>query len=273
MAKRKSDFFKEFRNINEFVSYLDTFGPPTAKDESNWTYDPEWHGSVDYADARQRVLTGDGELAKKLRGSENLDIRVPSTGTRRKMQAAVVGFMPHVPNAIAGIPTSMITVREQKISKKVISVYYGVNTSGSVSAENITKVSARVMSCIMSLERKGYRVNLYAVNCANTSDCSSYKYVCFTVKIKDSGQHMDVLKMAMPMISPAWNRRMAFRLRELNGVGHGMGRSVYGDKLREFLDEHHVKYDVALSYYDAENVKTVEGLEKLFIESTKKINK
>ena len=271
--KTMSSIYKHFESIHGLFAYLDKKSAkrPTGYLRSSCgTYDPEWYASDSYEEAKERCLKGDKNLAKMMRGSEKLDINIPCTGTRRKMVTGVVGFMPHVPNFLAGVPNSMIFVQEQKVAKKVIDVYYGCNTLADVSADEIAKVSARVLSCVMSLERKGYRVNLNAVNCAAKGSTK----VGFSVKVKDAGQHIDVLKIAFPFLSAAWNRRFAFRFREVTAYWNGnMGGSVYGNELREFLDAQNVKYDVALSYYDAEKIKTVEELEKLFVNSASKLNK
>lgn len=257
----------KFDSINAMFSYFDKFGEPKTYDSSGGIDDPEWYASTSYQEAKERCLKGDDNLAKMLRGSEKLDIHAPSTGKRKQMRTGVVGFMPHVPNFLAGVPNNMIFIEEKRIAKKVINVYYGCNTSAGVSADEIAKVSARVMSCIMSLERKGYRCNLYAVNCANNNG----RLAGFSVKVKDSGQHIDILKLAFPFLSAAWNRRFGFRFREVTAKWNWiMGCSVYGDELRNYLDRNNVQYDVALSYYDAAALKTIEQLEQLFIKATKK---
>jgi hypothetical protein len=160
----------------------------------------------------------------------------------------------------------MIWVKEEKVAKRVINVIYGCNTRYEASVEEIAKVSARVVSCIMSLERKGYRVNLFASNVAKEGRDTTG----FLVKLKDSGQHIDTLKMAFPLLSASWNRRFGFRFRVMCGWRSSMGSSLHGYDLREWLNANHVKYDVGLSFYDAKNITTVEELEKLFTKNIKK---
>lgn len=257
--------FTQYNSIDQMIKHLGTI---KGTEHSNSTYDATWYGSTSYEDAVTRITKGDDELAKKLRGTEKLDIQMPSTGVKKRIVTRVAGFAPHVPNYLAGVPNNMLWVEERKIAKKVITVIYGCNTRYEASADEIAKVSARVVSAIMSLERKGYRINLYASNVAENGN----RRCGFITKLKDSGQHIDVLKMAFPLLSASWNRRFGFRYRELCGW-HGMGGSVNGGELREFLDKKNVKYDVALSYYDAKDIKTVEELEKMFVENARKLNK
>lgn len=262
---KRSDF-RCYESIDQMVSHLETKEGSTS--HSHDTYDPTWYGSNSYEDAKIRITRGDDKLAKMLRGSEKLDIHMPSMGTRKRMVTRVTGFAPHVPNFLAGVPNQMIWVEEQKCAKKVLTVIYGCNTRGNESADTIAKVSARVVSCIMSLERKGYRINLYASNVANNGSSRTG----FITKLKDSGQHIDVLKMAFPLLSASWNRRFGFRFREMCGW-NDMGCSLYGYDLRQWLDDNKVKYDVGLSFYDAKSITTVEELEKLFTKNIKNIAK
>ena len=257
--------FKKYESIDAMVRDLNRI---SGGYESNSTSDPEWYGSTSYDEAVARITKGDDELAKKLKGSEKLDIHIPSAGVKKKIVTRVAGFAPHVPNYLAGVPNNMLWCVEKKINKKVLTVIYGCNTWAYESATEIAHVSARVVSCIMSLERKGYRVQLYASNCAT----SGRKETGFITKLKDAGQHIDVLKMAFPLLSASWNRRFGFRYREMCGW-HSVGSSMDGYALRGYLRRNNVTYDVALSFYDAKNIKTVEELEKLFIDKSSKITK
>ena len=262
MATLKTSDFRCYESIAAMVKH---FGSEGGGYDSNATSDPHWYGTETYQEAEQRITKGDDKLAKMLRGSDKLDIHMASTGVCKRMVTRVAGFAPHVPNYLAGVPNNMIWVEEKKVPKKVLTVIYGCNTRGGESADTIAKVSARVVSCIMSLERKGYRINLYASNVADNGS----RRTGFITKLKDSGQHIDVLKMAFPLLSASWNRRFGFRFREMCGW-HDMGSSLYGSDLREWLDANHVKYDVGLSFYDAKDIRTVEALEELFTKNIKK---
>ena len=263
--------FVAYNSINEMVQHLSSIkGDPFSELYSNG-HDEEWYGTKSFQDAVERVTKGDKELSKIVRGSEKLDVKIPATGTKRKMITGVCGFMPHVPNYLAGVPNNMIFCKEERVAKKVITVIYGTNMRHDIDVDEVAAVSARVLSCIMSLERKGYRVNLYAASVASyTSDENPRKSTGFITKLKDSGQHLDLIKMAFPMLSASWNRRFGFRFREMCGW-EKMGYSIYGKELRQFLTNHKVQYDVALGFYDARELRTVEQLEKLFLESTNKI--
>lgn len=270
-------FFKQFNSINELIRTLDN-----AKTSEGWcsclsqnTGDPEHDGYNSYEEARSMILRGDNELAKQLRGTEKLNINIPVTGMRRKICTRVAGFAPHVPNYIVGVPNDMLWVEEKKAKSPVLTIVYNIGCLAGSSGSLVTKVSARIMSAIMSAERKGYRINLFVASAQHESD--SKEDAGFVCKIKDAGQHIDTLKMALPMISPAMNRRFGFRFREtLEGLSvynwrYGYGASMETDKLENWLKHHGFKYDVALAFESVKYINSVEELEKIFVDAANKI--
>ena len=270
-------FFKQFNSINELVRTLDA-----AQTSEGWGYcssqstsDPEHYGYDSYEEARSMILRGDNELAKQLRGTEKLNINIPVTGTRRKMCTRVAGFAPHVPNYIVGMPNNMLWVEEKKAKSPVLTIVYNIGCLSGSRGSLVTKVSARIMSAIMSAERKGYRINLFVASAQHES--SSNEDAGFICKIKDAGQHIDTLKMALPMISPAMNRRFGFRFREtLEGLSvygwkYGYGASMETSELENWLKHHGFKYDVALAFESVKYINSVEELEKIFVDAANKI--
>lgn len=274
MAK---SFFKQFNSINDLIRTLDNAETSEGwgKCDSQNTDNPNFYGYASYEEARSMILRGDNELAKQLRGTEKLNINIPGMGTRRKMCTRVAGFAPHVPNYIAGVPNDMLWVEEKKAKSPVLTIVYNIGCLGMSSGSSVTKVSARIMSAIMSAERKGYRINLFVASAQHESD--SNEDAGFICKIKDAGQHIDTLKMAVPMISPAMNRRFGFRFREtLEGLSVYAWRFCYGTsmetgQLENWLKHHGFKYDVALAFESVKYISSVAELEKIFVDAANKI--
>lgn len=271
-------FFKRFENINLLVSYLDNAKVSSAwrgeDEESQSTGNAGWYGYDTYEESRDKLLHGDKELQQRLRGSEKLDMNIPCTGTRKQMCTGVVGFMPHVPNFLAGVPNDMIFVREKQVKQKTITIVYNIACLGDSSGEEVTCASARIMSAIMSVERQGYRCNLFVASSQRQKQCG--QRCGFVVKIKDSGQHIDTLKMALPMISPAMNRRFGFRFREtMEGLSKywvdSYGSSMTQSELKQYLNDVGFKYDVALAYESVKAIQNVEELEQMFIDGANQI--
>ena len=273
----KKSFFMMFNSINELIRTLDN-----AKTSECWgscssqnTGDPQNDGYNSYEEARSMILRGDNELAKQLRGTEKLNINIPIMGTRRKICTRVAGFAPHVPNYIAGVPNNMLWVEEKRAKSPVLTIVYNIGCRAGSSGSLVAKVSARIMSAIMSAERKGYRIDLFVASAQHES--RSNEDAGFICKIKDAGQHIDTLKMALPMISPAMNRRFGFRFREtLEGLSvyawkGGYGSSMDLDEFERWLKHHGFKYDVALAFESVKHINSVDELEKIFVDAANKI--
>ena len=273
-------FFKKFEGINALVSYLDNTPTSSTFDgkslSSQNETDPAWYGYNNYEEARDLLLRGDAKLAKKVYTTGNLNMKAPMTGVRNRVVTRVAGFAPHVPNYIAGAPDNMLFVEKKKQVAPVVTIVYNVGVAGGVSGRTIETASARLLSAICSLERKNIRCNLYIASAQKSSDES--QRCGLLVKIKDAGQYMDTLKMALPMISPAMNRRFGFRFRETmeglssNWVGR-YGHSLRGKEFNAFLDDNRVKYDIAIAFMDIMELSTVEELEKFFEKKAAEIKK
>lgn len=261
-------FFDQFESITQLVRHLDTaeVQPAFKRYMASESHDDDY-GYESYDIAHSKLLYGDKELAREIWATGKLKMNVPATGQRNKVVTAVAGFAPHVPNAIAGMPNSMLWVRKVERPAPVLTLVYNVGVTAGYNAEEVRKASARVLSAVMSLERKGVRVNLYVASAQNKSD--SHQRCGFIVKIKDAGQYLDPIKVAVPMVSIAMNRRFGFRYRETKkGLAKswkdGYGSSMRGDDFRNFLKDVNFKYDCALTLMDALRIDSVDELEKLF---------
>lgn len=267
-------FFRSFGSIGALVRYLDNATvQPYFVDAgcSSQKTGNEYYGYDSYEDARKFLLYGDKDLAKSVFSTDKLNMSCENTRPTMRVFESVAGIAPHVPNYIAGVPNSMIMAEMVEVPAPVITVVYNIGVLGSVSAEEIKEASARVLSAIMSLEKQGIQVNLYVAS----AQTEGSQRCGFLVKIKNNGQYIDPLKMAVPMISPAMNRRFGFRYREtmpgLNkGWSDGYGSSMYIEDFRKWLNDMGVQYDCALTFMDVRNVSSVQELERLFIEGAKK---
>ena len=119
----------------------------------------------------------------------------------------VVGFAPHVPNAITGVPLSMITKTQVEQKAKVISVLYYMGGAARVGAQEFVDAGKNILNVIYSLELQGYRVALYVM----TTFCEPSERAICTVQIKHWRQPSNPLKIAYPLVHPSFFRRHGFR--------------------------------------------------------------
>lgn len=200
----------------------------------NQTSDMErWCHTKSYEQADNLLLYGDKSLQEKIEASGVAQLRtqLKNQTTRRQLCSAVVGFAPNVPNYLAGAPTNMISVRQVRVKTPVMTFMYNTSVSSDTSAERIIAATAKLVCAIMTLEASGIRVNLYVGEVCTKNDT----YCCWSVRIKDSGQMIDTLKMSYPLAHPSMLRRQWFRLLETTpdvptAFVHGYGRPVYDEQ-------------------------------------------
>lgn len=118
----------------------------------------------------------------------------------------IVGFAPVVPLALKGVPNCMIDTRIKTMKAKVIDLYYETTHSSSTDQKDIIKDGEKILGAIIAMEKKGYRINLYAMQ-SYTRDGSSDILI---IKIKSSNQPFDLKRMSYPLMHPAFFRVIGF---------------------------------------------------------------
>lgn len=254
-----NNLYKRFESVGEFSAYLakGTTKPEfksykAATEISN--YRTNFTGTESYEQADNLLLFGDRDLAEKLEqaGVRQMRLKLQRQKPKRVIRASVVGFAPHVPNFIAGIPTAMLDIKEKRAPQKVVTIYYNCSVPWQIKSEDIIKATANLMAAAMQIEANGTRVNMY-VNCI----CEAGgQYLCATVKVKEAGQHFDTLKMTYPLVHTSMHRRHMFRLMEVQpglsrrfADGYGMNP---GDtkKLAQVAKDGGEHFDRLFSYDD-----------------------
>ena len=172
--------------------------------------------------------------------------------------------MPIVPKVLAGDPENMLAIKKQRYnSTKVINIAYNVAVDCTRTTEDLIETAAKVANVIASLEKNGYRVNLYAYSCGRDL---RFNYYSLLVKIKDSGKYLDTLRIAYALVNPSFYRRHVFgymeRLKGFN-LNRTYGKIVHEEGCKECLPIN----ACYLSYYLCSG-KTEQEIAK-YIESAK----
>lgn len=250
---------KVFNNVSLFVDYLSThttqepfegreYALLESEDHTKFTRTKSFEEA-------QRLLTfGDKETAKKLAKLGLVNVhKLAKQDKRRELYTSITGILPHVPNYIAGRPNNMINVRQRKVSQPVVNIFYDMNAHGGVPQSQILESSVKVAKAVLSIEAKGTRVNLY-------TGCFTEKgqQVGLAVRIKEAGQHVDVLKLCYPLCHPSFLRRHFFRFMEVTEnisprfVG-SYGYKVNNEDKKKLAKQGGLKDVVIIDYYDAAN--------------------
>lgn len=180
---------------------------------------------------------------------------------RRRAYNHVVGYAPNVPNAILGLPQSMITTDKQPQKVKVASIVYSPTGLCDVEAEDLVKAGIVVLNIVNQLELNGIRVNLVL---QPKGSYGSKQRTAMLVNVKDYRDPLNLRKLCFPMIHPSIFRRLGFRWLETvpgltdRGYAFGYGHTETGnDGYKETLVNAGAigKDDYYISYYNIEKCK------------------
>lgn len=262
--------FNKFDSLESFSQWLQVT-PQTAKGrEFNSSVEvsrsnTKFTGTESFEVADDLLKFGDKENADKINATIR-KIKAQGTGnnTRNKLYNSPCGFMPIVPKVLAGDPQNMLAIKKQRYSStKVLNIAYNITVGWSITAEQMIETAAKVANIIATLEKNGYRVNLFAYLCTGGKRNT---VASLLVKIKDSGKYLDTLRIAYPLVNPSFFRRHVLGyLERIKGYGlyGGYGATFPDYKCKEYLP---IKATY-LSYYLCSG-KTEEEITKI-IESAK----
>lgn len=209
----KALVFEEFNNLTAFANALKR--PANSvyaghERASEKTSDPEWSGTRNFDEAIKLFQNGWDEKAEEIRKSftkfENAHAQNVSYEKARPTTSPI-GFAPHVPNAIRGLPNSMIYTERTPMKAKVVRIVYSLVMNAGTSASDIMNAGLTVLKLCYSLERKGLRVRIDVA--PKFSECGSQNAVCL-VCVKDWRQPIDIKKVAFPIAHPSMFRRLGF---------------------------------------------------------------
>lgn len=277
---------KKFNTLHEYNQYLEVgetlecFKHRTESqrfylgDDRHSKKRKKWVGTESWNEATDLMLHGDKALAKKVEkaGVATARVKVNAVRPRAKVVRSVGGFMPNIPAYLANNKKQMFRIQKQPVKQKVMTIVYNASVYCGTNADEVIETSSKLVQTIMKIESSGTRVNLYMANLTASNLIRDWKndtprkVVGALVKIKDSGQYMDVLKMCYPLIHPSMHRRQHFRLLELdsdNDYTSCYGYPVqYGKAVDEVVKESGIKNATAISFYEI-NGKSLEEISKI----------
>lgn len=264
--QKYGDFEVEhFDSLNEFIStiskrpttanYTKTYGSYIECMPSHSSSGVD-HGTRDWAEADGYLRNGYPEGAKAML-DEGRGIKVDEVQQRKKFAIDRVGSMPHVPNAIIGLPKNMVRRVNEPKRTKALTIYYDFAASAGVSADSLATGGRNIYATVRYLEQRGYRVQL----CCMMACCESryhtrrgnrscYNHVAMmSVKIKDYQQAINPLMIAYPVTHPSFFRRHIFRWMETSEpTKHSEYVDGYGMPYRNYC--HAYDIDIATNLCD-----------------------
>lgn len=251
--KKGKFIIERFNGVAEFVSTIakrpvnrhfwadrDTLKSHTGSESFTMT--------SSYEESEKLMTTGYGEGLTDLQKAGAFKVNRATNSTRNIPHASVVGYAPHVPNAIAGIPQSMIGTTRLQQKSKIVSILYDVAASYSVPARRFIEAGRNLMSLIIELEMQGYRVQLDIL----IANCTSQEKAMCMITAKNYRQPINPLKLSYLLLHPSFLRRQGFRWLETqpettfrySGYGYTLRDSSplgsTSDDIRRYLSENKV---------------------------------
>ena len=218
-----------YNSIEEYINYLEeTPRKPGYRDASE-SNGGDFTGTESLKYAMDLCKYGDTKLASYI-NELILDVSNFETVNKNRQQYVndIVGFTPNVPNYVMGIPTNMIRDNRNIIKSKVINIFINLCASAMVRQSTIKKNAAIYVAAINSLEKQGYRCNVWVGDCGS-SGSAKYGYA---IKIKSDREPLNLTKMAFPLSHPSMLRRLGFKWIETLPVDFthsGYGQPVDSD--------------------------------------------
>lgn len=218
-----------YGSANEMASDLETRKITDSNFKSNPYDDRSWVGA-NREETYKMLREGYQPTVDALKGKT----KVTATSKRFRAFNDVHGFAPIVPNAIMGLPNSMVNSSMTPIKTKVLDIYYDMTVSCCVESKDLIKAGQKMLGVILSMEAQGYRFNLYV--CQTYADSSSCDMVC--VKVKSANQPFDLKRMSFPVSHTAFFRGIGFDWYSKCPTAHyrcGYGTPLYHTKKQDDL--------------------------------------
>lgn len=236
----------EIENTRELENFLSA---PiiTGRDNASITGNKCFTGTDNFEQAENLRRNGDKKSLSTLNDYKiKFDKYIQyKNGYKIKQKNDIHGFVPIVPNAIIGLPLSMINQAREPKKVKGIDIFFNVSIRCSTSKEDIARKGAIMLSLIDALERKGFRVNLKVGSVSMKRN--TVHGVVTTMKRYD--EPLNIRKLAYYLVNPSCLRRTFFKLKEsvseltdVTNDGYGMNnkfdkqreklKTIYGEQLR-----------------------------------------
>lgn len=252
----KTVYVMDFNTISEMVGHNGAAAINTSvfyRLTSNGG-NKSWAGTANYKEAQELLINGWDEGAKKLTST----LKIENAKNAKEVSRAIfdiVGFQCSVPRYLQGVPQSMINKKTVKQKQKVITLYKSICYDAGVSSKQILDDSVKFIQIVQEIEKQGIRVNVYTMFHATRGN----EQMAMRVKIKSSGERLNISKMSFPLMHPSMLRRIIFRTMETEQrvkgqwcPGYGVPTSTHEVKLMMKPNEHYIP--VLISEKEALNI-------------------
>lgn len=224
---------EHFKSIHEMLSVIESRknNEVMANENSSHSNGKDFTGTRTYNEAKDLFQNGYTDILDKIKAGVSANLKRTEIRQRRNVQTGVVGYAPHVPNAILGLPNSMIHTKTAPQKVKAVSIVVGITENCDTEAEEFIKSGVAALGVVNALELRGYRVNLkVAFYVAQAGNERAFG----TVSVKDYREHLDLQKLCFPLAHPSMFRRFGFKWMETQPEVKDYGWSWgYGSQMND----------------------------------------
>lgn len=206
---KKVLYYEQFQDFNEYQKIVEN----RMKEKNCYkaSFDKTWHGVDTYEEAKDLLLKGWNAKVEQLKTQIKNEIYELSNKSTKKMQAGPVGFMPIVPNAILGLPNSMLNINKDTKKQRIIKFLIYMNRSCGYSSSKIIDKMSKILARIANLERQGYRCRIETFGSFHSGEKNGKPViVAHSILIKSESQLFDIKRVAFPMAHTAMQRVFGF---------------------------------------------------------------
>lgn len=210
--------YEHFNTIYDFNNAIKTRAVNSdfaGKESSRLKDDSGWFGTGTWDEAQELLEKGWNVKVEQMKSelekfSRDVDVQ------RRKQIKSVAGYAPCVPNAIRGVPKSMLSSKpvQRKESRRTLRIVMNNTAIGNVGADELMKSGMTMLKLALLLEKSGVKTRIDVV--PKMSFSRDEKNVCYgcSVTIKDYRQPFNLSKMSYPLAHASFFRRHGFRYLE-----------------------------------------------------------
>lgn len=230
---------ENFPSISNLISTIDARRKNSImsrEDSSHRTEGPGggWYNTQNYDEACNFAKFGWPDVLDDLKKA--LRASVKSSSKYQVVQKSmprtnIVGYVPHVPNALQNLPDSMITTERTPQKRKTMHIIYCNGGNCNEDPEFYLNAGTAMINALNIIERSGIQVR---IDLCFFPAVNGNEYTCPTVTLKDYGQRFDLLKLCFPLANSSMERRLGFRWLETCPTIKNSGWSFgYGSTIRE----------------------------------------
>lgn len=217
------------RHYDSVTSLLDKVARESDPKGSSRTHHPSesWDFCAGYEGAMRLARNGwpDGAAKIKMIADQMKNLARPDTHQQDYRYCDDGGAYVDVARFCEGDPEHFVSFCPPQHPRKTIRMGVFVGHCCAISGSSVMHRGAAIAAAIDQMEERHYDVELYGCNWCSAERAYSGALYEQIVKIKDSGQHLDLERVAYLLAHPSFTRRILFGEQECNPPAL---RSAYG---------------------------------------------